>query len=310
MKVELTHPHLLSITDLSSKEVLSLFDRSRELKTTTPVTSLQGKSVGLLFEKPSLRTRVSFEVAIHQLSGNAIYLGQNEVGLGTREPIADISLLLSRLVDAVACRTYSHANLEELADHSSIPIINALSDKEHPTQALADLLTIQEHFGRLNGIIIAYIGDGNNVAASLAQCAASVGASFRIASPPGYDLPADIFDIASKLANSNGSQFMSLRSPSEAVSNADVVYTDVWSSMGQENETEVRRKDFSQFQVTDELLKYAKSDAIFMHPMPAHYGEEVPDNFLEHPQSVTYEQAANKLYILKALLEAMLGSDT
>ena len=306
MKVELTNPHLLSISDLSTKEVLALFDRSRELKAATPITSLLGKSVGLLFEKPSLRTRVSFEVAIHQLSGNAIYLGQNEVGLGTREPIADISLLLSRLVDAVACRTYSHANLEELAKHSSIPIINALSDKEHPTQALADLLTIQEHFGRLHGIIIAYIGDGNNVANSLVQGSASVGASFRMASPPGYGLTGDILDAASKLANSTGSQLINSRSPIEAVSNADVVYTDVWTSMGQENETAARRKDFSEFQVTHELLKHAKSDAIFMHPMPAHYGEEVPDNFLEHPQSVTYDQAANKLYVLKALLEAMI----
>ena len=295
------------MADLSPDEVQAILGRACQLKTEANHTSFQGKTLALLFEKPSLRTRVSFEVAMHQMGGHAIYLGQTEVGLGVRESIADFGLLLSRLVDGIACRTYTHENLKELARSASVPVVNALSDVEHPTQALADLLTVLEHRGGLKGVVIAYIGDGNNVASSLALGAAGVGAAFRIASPAGYELPSTIVDRASKVAMTGGGEVQLLRDPSEAVVDADVVYTDVWASMGQEGEAEVRHKAFAGYQVNSELLERAKPGAIFMHPMPAHYGEEVLPGFLEHPQSVAYDQAENKLYILKALLEAFLA---
>lgn len=299
---------LLSITDLSSSEIFYLIELAREMKTRekyNPV--LQGKSVALLFEKSSLRTRVSFEVAVGWLGGHSLYLGRDEVGLGVREPVSDVALVLSRYVDLIISRTYSHESLTELARYSTVPVINALSDNEHPCQIIADLLTIQEKKGRLGGLTIAYVGDGNNVAKSLLLGAASVGASFQSASPPGFGFQDSLLQIAHRI--DPNTRIMCTNNITEAIKNADVVYTDVWVSMGQEDETLKRRKAFVGYQVTPDLLSMANPDAIFMHPMPAHYGEEVSEDMLSHSQSVVYDQAENRLHAQKAILAMMLGGN-
>ena len=298
--------NLLSISDLSPTELLGLLSRSQELRTRRGSTPLKGKTVALIFEKPSLRTRISFEVAITQLGGHAIYLRQEEVGLGVREPIADLARVLSRMVDGIVCRTFEHSDQEELASSSSVAVINALSNVEHPCQALADLLTILEHKGALAGVTVAFVGDGNNVAASLALACAAAGARFRIASPEGYELASDIVAKATATAQTTGAEVRLLRHPQEAVDGADVVYTDVWASMGQETEAAARRHDFEGYQVNEALLAGARPDAIIMHDMPAHYGEEVPPGFLDHPRSVAFDQAENRLHSARAILEALL----
>ena len=297
---------LLSITDLSSSEILYLIALAREMKAReTYEQVLQGKAVALLFEKSSLRTRVSFEVAVRWLGGYSVYLGHDEVGLGVREPVSDVALVLSRYVDLIIARTYSHQSLMELARYSSVPIINALSDQEHPCQTIADLLTIQEKKGVLRGVTIAYVGDGNNVAKSLMLGAALVGASFRSASPPGFGFPDSIIQMVDRI--DSNAKILCTDNIEEAVRNADVVYTDVWVSMGQENEALKRRRAFADYQVAPSLLSMANRDAIFMHPMPAHYGEEVSGDMLTHSQSVTYDQAENRLHAQKAILAMMIG---
>ncbi|MBI4233553.1 MAG: ornithine carbamoyltransferase [Chloroflexi bacterium] len=298
---------LLSIADLTPEEVRGLVARALELKRGERPSCPPGKVLALLFEKPSLRTRVSFDVAMHQLGGHPVYLGPQEVGLGVREPIADVARVLSRYVDAIACRTFAQENLVQLALYASVPVVNALSDAEHPCQALADILTVQERKGHLQGLTIAFVGDGNNVAASLALAAAAVGARFNIATPPGYDLPSRTVDRAKELARGTGGEVQALHDPLKAVRGADVVYTDVWTSMGHEAQAVERRRAFHGYQVNPALLSKAREDAIFLHPMPAHYGEEVPAGFLEHPQSVAYDQAENRLHIQKAILEALLA---
>ncbi len=309
MKVTLRSDDLLSMADLSPQEVSDLVVRARELKAGAPPALLTGKTLVLLFERPSLRTRVCLEVAMAHLGGHSTTLQQAEVGLGVRETIADVARSLSRWVPdgGIACRTGAHSGLEELARYASVPVINALSDHEHPTQALADLMTIQECHGDLAATTIAFIGDGNNVAASLALGATSVGATLRIASPEGYELPQAVADRAASIARETGGGLELLRDPVEAVGGAHVVYTDVWTSMGDEAEADVRRQAFAGYQVNANLLAMARPDAVFMHDMPVHYGEEVPEGFLEHPQSVAYQQAENRLHTLKAVLEALLG---
>ena len=309
MKVTLRSYDLLSMTDLSPSEVGALVARARELKAGAPPTLLSGKTLVLLFERPSLRTRVCLEVAMHHLGGHSTTLQQAEVGLGVRETIADVARSLSRWVPdgGIACRTGAHSGLEELARHASVPVINALSDHEHPTQALADLMTIQECHGELAGTTVAFIGDGNNVASSLALGAMSAGATLRIASPEGYELPPAVAERAAAIARETEGRLELLRDPKEAVRDANVVYTDVWTSMGDEAEAGVRRQAFAGYQVNADLLAMARPDATFMHDMPVHYGEEVPEGFLEHPQSVAYQQAENRLHTLKAVLEALLG---
>ena len=309
MKVTLRSEDLLSMTDLSPQEVSALVARARELKAGAPPTLLTGKTLVLLFERPSLRTRVCLEVAMSHLGGHSTTLQQAEVGLGVRETIADVARSLSRWVQGggLACRTGAHSGLEELAQYASVPVINALSDHEHPTQALADLMTVQECHGELAETTIAFIGDGNNVASSLALGAMSVGATLRIASPEGYDLPQAVADCAASIAQETGGRLELLRDPKEAVRDAHVVYTDVWTSMGFEEEAAARRQAFAGYQVDAELLGMARPQATFMHDMPVHYGEEVPPGFLEHPQSVAYQQAENRLHTLKAVLEALLG---
>ena len=300
--------HILSILDLSPDEVSRVVHRAVEMARTPSSSALSGKTVALLFEKPSLRTRASFEVGIHQMGGYGFYLGPEEVGLDRREPAPDVARVLSRFVDCVVARVNSHSSLERMAQAGTAPVVNALSDWEHPCQALADLQTIYEHKGALRGLTIAYVGDGNNVARSLCLAAASVGAGFTIASPPGYGLDDGTLEAARARAAAAGEgDITAVSSPAQGVAGADVVYTDVWTSMGQEEESQARLRAFQGYMVDQELLAKATDGAIFMHPMPAHYGEEVPEGMLDSPQSVAYDQAGNRLHAQKAALELIIG---
>jgi ornithine carbamoyltransferase len=299
---------LLSISNLTPDEVRGIINRAIQMKKRKAVsTILAGKTLALIFEKPSLRTKVSFDVAMYQLGGHSVYLSQAEVGLGSREPISDVARTLSRYVDIIAARTFAHATVESLAKYASVPVINALSDGEHPCQALADILTIYEKKGQLQGLTVAYIGDGNNVAGSLMLACVSVGANFRIASPNGYELPEKIVRLGRRFAQQSGAEISLLKQPREAVKGADVVYTDVWTSMGQESEAEKRRKTFAGYQVDARLLKLAGKDAIFMHDLPAHHGEEVALGIIDSKQSAVFDQAENRLHAQKAILAEILG---
>ena len=298
---------LLSISDLSGEDIWSLISNTIDIKAGGWTSTLSEKVLALMFEKPSLRTRVSFEIAMRQLGGYAIYLSPSEVGLGKRESIPDVARVLDRYVDAIVARTYSHQTLEILASYSAVPVINALSDLEHPCQALTDLLTIYEKKGELEGLTLAYVGDGNNVANSLLLAASLTGLNFRIASPDGYQVQEGILRLAQDYATSSGAKIFCTEEPSLAVSGADVVYTDVWTSMGQETEADRRRQIFASYQVNTELLFLAKEDAILMHPLPAHHGDEVAEGILDSPQSVVFDQAENRMHLQKALLADILG---
>lgn len=302
--------NLISMTDLTPQNLEDIIRLAKTLKgpASGRQPSLAGKTLALLFEKPSLRTRVSFHVAMRQLGGDCIYLSPAEVGLGQRESVADVARTLSRYVDCIAARTFRMGTVEELGRHALVPVINALSDREHPCQALADLLTIDEKKGGLRGTAIAFIGDGNNVAASLALGAAMAGAQFIIASPPGYELPSDLLARAAALAGQSGGSVRQVREPAEAARDADVVYTDVWASMGQEHEADIRRQAFAGYQVDAGLMALAKPGAIFMHDLPAHRGEEVVDEVIDGPQSVVFDQAENRMHAQKALLALLLGA--
>jgi ornithine carbamoyltransferase len=299
---------LLSIADLDSQQIQLLLANAQDIKDQGQSTALSGKTLALLFEKPSLRTRISFELAMQQLGGQAIYLSPAEVGLGDRESIPDVARVLARYVDAIAARTFSHQTLELLAENADLPVINALSDREHPCQALADLFTIYEKKGELSDLSLAYIGDGNNVASSLLLAASLCGMDFRLASPAGYRVPADIMKQAEQYADESGGSILYTEDAGLAVSAADVVYTDVWASMGQEAEAEDRRHIFAPYQVDDELMSLASDEAILMHPLPAHRGDEVSPDILDGPQSVVFDQAENRLHLQKALLVEMLGA--
>ena len=300
----------LSVTDLSPAETGRLIRRAaagRDAPAPGGAGPLAGKSVALLFEKPSLRTKVSFQVGVAQLGGYSLYLGGAEVGLGGREPISDVARVLSGYVDAIVARVFRHEHLAELARYAAVPVINALSDWEHPCQILADLLTIYEYTGLPEGSTLAYIGDGNNVARSLCLALPGAGMNFRCASPAGYELDAATVDAARQRGPGAAE---CLRSPAAAAAGADVVYTDVWASMGQEDKAAERRRQFAGYTVDPALMAQANPGALFMHDMPAHYGEEVPPGMLEHPQSVAYPQARNRLPAQKALLEFLLvGAD-
>ena len=297
---------LLSISDLSGKEIESVIEQAVVMKRGHRTGLLSGKVLALLFEKPSLRTRVSFEVAMHQLGGHVVYLSQEEVGLGKRESVSDVARVLSRYVDCIAARTFSYETLDILAQCSSVPVINALSDLEHPCQALSDLLTIYEKKGELAGLTLAFIGDGNNVANSLLLAASLTGMNFSFASPLGYGISDEMSNRGREFAALSGSRIRLTNDPFEAVAEADIVYTDVWTSMGQESEGEKRRVAFSGYQVNDRLLSLAKRDALFMHPLPAHRGEEVAGGLLENSHSVVFDQAENRLHLQKALLTKLL----
>jgi ornithine carbamoyltransferase len=300
---------LLSIAELTAGEVNTILQTALSLKRDGGGQRLlAGQTLALIFEKPSLRTRVSFDVAMQQLGGQAVYLNQAEVGLGQREPVADVARVLSRYVHVIAARTYEHGTLLDLAKHADVPVINALSDEEHPCQALADLLTVLERFGTLRGVRLAFIGDGFNVAASLAAGAALAGASFAIASPDGYSLPEPALRLIRDAAAKNGARIDTYTVPEDAVRGADVVYTDVWASMGQEDSVSQRKEAFAGYTVTTKMMGLAKPGAIFMHDLPAHRGEEVTDEVIEGAQSVVFDQAENRLHAQKAIL-ALVASD-
>ncbi len=286
-----------------------MLNTARELKGGGRRTLLVGKTLALLFEKPSLRTRVSFDVAMRELGGDCIYVSPAEVGLGTREPVEDVARVMSRYVDCIAARTFAHETVQELARWSDAPVINALSEGEHPCQALADLLTIVERKGGLAGVRLAYIGDGNNVARSLCLAAAMTGMEFRIASPDGYELDAETVSRAKPLAEASGTKIVCVRDPQEAAKGADVVYTDVWASMGQEEESAARRKAFEGYQVDGAMMSLASSEAIFMHDLPAHRGEEVATEVIEGPQSVVFDQAENRMHAQKGALALIIGQE-
>jgi len=298
---------ILSIADLSSGEIRLLISNAVDMKAEGWLSILNHKTLALIFEKPSLRTRVSFELAMRQLGGEAIYLSPAEVGMGKRESVADVARVLSRYADCIAARTFSHQTLETLAIYSRVPVINALSDLEHPCQALADLLTIYEKKGELKGLTLAYVGDSNNVAHSLLLGASLTGINCRIASPTGYTVQDRILHLAQDYASESGAEIFCCQEPRLAVSGADVVYTDVWTSMGQETEAEQRRQAFSGYQVNDELLSLARENAILMHPLPAHYGEEVAEGILDSPKSAVFDQAENRMHLQKALLAEIMG---
>jgi ornithine carbamoyltransferase len=298
---------LLSIADLGVDDVRRLLSDAIDMKAQGWVSTLSGKTLAIMFQKPSLRTRVSFELAMRQLGGQTVYLSPAEVGLGERESVADVARVLSRYVDAMAVRTFSQQTLETLASYASIPVINALSDREHPCQALADLMTICEKKGELASLTLAYVGDGNNVARSLMLAAALSGMRFRIASPPAYAIDNETLNLARSTALGTGAEIFGTDDPRQAVTDADVVYTDVWTSMGQEAEAKARRKAFARYQLDAKLLSLAREDAVVMHPLPAHHGEEVAVGILDSPRSVVFDQAENRLHLQKALLAVMLG---
>jgi ornithine carbamoyltransferase len=299
---------LLSIADLNRKEIEHLVKQAWRMKQEGAPPLLSGRTLALLFEKPSLRTRVSFEMAMYQLGGRSIYLSPEEVGLGKREPAADIAQVLSRYVDSIAARTFSQETLHILAGHSSVPVINALSDLEHPCQALADLLTIYEKKGKIPGLTLAFIGDGNNVANSLLISTSLVGMNFHFASPPGYEIKGKVLKQGKRFAARSGSQIRLTNDPHEAAKGADIIYTDVWVSMGQDAEVKKRYRAFSGYQVDNKLLSLAKKDVLFMHPLPAHHGEEISAGLLEDPRSVVFDQAENRLHLQKALLVKLLSN--
>ncbi|MFO8101905.1 MAG: ornithine carbamoyltransferase [Dehalococcoidia bacterium] len=294
----------LSIADVDSSELQRILDSALQMKRGGSGQELAGKVLGMIFEKPSLRTRVSFEVGMYQLGGHAIYISRDEIGLGKREPISDAARVLSRYFDLLMARTFSHSTVEALAEHATVPVINGLSDLEHPCQAVGDMLTIYEKKGKLEGLTVGYIGDGNNVAASLFLACALTGVEFRIASPKGYGIPDDILNLGSRLG---APDIMRSHSPEEVAGGADVIYTDVWVSMGQESQMEQRRKDFAGYQVTPGLLSRAKEDAILMHPMPVHHGEEFAPGLIDSPQSMLIDQAENRLHAQKAIMAELMA---
>lgn len=298
---------LVSIAGLTSVEAWGLIKKAAASKKEKAEDALSGKALALLFEKPSLRTRVSFDVAMSQLGGHCLYLSPQEVGLGKREPVADVARVLSRYVQGIVARTFAHHTIESLAEYATVPVINGLSDFEHPCQALADLLTVFEKLGRLEGVVLAYVGDANNVANSLMLAAALTGMRFRIASPPGYSMNEQVLAQARSFARETGAEIECTSDPAKAVSGASVVYTDVWVSMGQESETKERLSAMAKYQVNTALLDYAHKDAIVMHPLPAHHGEEVAAGITDSPQSVVFDQAENRLHMQRTILAELMS---
>lgn len=300
----------ISIADFSSQELQGLLDHAIRLKDEWRAGGnqpyLKNKVLAMIFEKPSLRTRVSFDMAMRQAGGDALYLSPNEIGLGKRESIADIARVLSGYVQAIMARVFDHQHILQLAHWADVPVINGLSDAEHPCQALADALTIYEKFGRLKSINVAYVGDGNNVAVSLMQICTKLGANFSIASPQGYEIHAETVKQSQVFADAIGSKVSLYRDPIDAVRSADVIYTDTWTSMGQEEEALIRQKIFPPYQVNTHLLSHARPDAIVLHCLPAHRGQEITDEVADGPHSAIFAQAANRLHAQKAILVELL----
>ena len=299
----------ISICSWSTDELSAALDEARAIKA-DPLKygkRLEGKALAMILDKPSLRTRVSFDVGIHQLGGFSLCLTQTEINLGKREAVRDVAKNLERMVQGIMIRTFSHETVAEMAEEANIPVINGLTDFSHPCQAMADFMTILEVKGDLRNLKIAYIGDGNNVAHSLIYGAARLGAHLAVASPAGYEPNPSVVQWAEENAASTGCRLEILRDPAAAAEDADVVYTDVWTSMGMESEAAQRRKDFRAYQVNDALTRHAKPDYVFMHCLPAHRGEEVSDSVIDSPHSIIFQQAENRLHAQKAILLALMG---
>ncbi|MEI8166450.1 MAG: ornithine carbamoyltransferase [Chloroflexales bacterium] len=309
------HKHFLSAADLTRNEAEALLERAAMLKAEWRMGGqglhaqwpLRGKTLALVFEKPSLRTRVAFEAGMTQLGGHGSYLSANDIDMGGRESVPDVAQNLSRWVQAIAARVFKHTTVETLARHASVPVINALSDREHPCQALADMLTLRERFGRLQGLKLTYVGDGNNVCHSLLLLGATLGVSVTVACPPDYRPDPEVLAQAAAIGAETDASIVVTASPVEGVAGADAVYTDVWTSMGQEHETARRRPVFAPYQVNPALLAHASPDAVFMHCLPVHRDEEVTAEVVDGAQAVIFEQAENRLHVQKALILTLLG---
>jgi len=299
------------VADWTGEELEHTLDLADELKEQQKRREqhhlLVGRTLGMIFQKPSTRTRVSFEVGIAQLGGTGLYLSAGDLQLGRGETLKDTATVLSRYLDAIMIRTFAQEDVEELARHASIPVINGLTDSAHPCQALADVMTIRERLGRLDGVTVAYLGDGNNVCASLMVAAAKLGLNFRAATPEGYEPSAEAVEIAREAATKTGATIELLADPREAAAGADVLYTDVWTSMGQEDERERRLRDLAGFGIDEALVGLANDDAIVLHCLPAHYGEEITEDVLYGPRSAVWDEAENRLHAQKAILKWCLG---
>lgn len=301
----------ISISDFTPDFLQYLLDIALNLKkehfSTGNEPLLKGKVLGMIFQKPSLRTRVSFDMAMRQVGGDALYLSPNEIGLGQRESIADVARVLSGYVDAIMARVFSHDHILQLAKWASIPVINGLSDYDHPCQGMADALTIIEKFGSLKGLHVTYVGDGNNVAVSLMHVCSKLGADFTLSTPEGYDVPAATVESSREYANASGGTIKQIRDPNKAVRDAHVIYTDTWTSMGQEVEARKREQVFPPYQVNSDLVSFARPDVIVMHCLPAHRGQELTDEVADGPRSVIFQQAHNRLHAQKAILVHLLA---
>lgn len=300
-----------SINDVNKEELNGLLDDALEMKQALKSGKghpkyLDGKTLAMVFQKPSLRTRVSFEVGMFQLGGHALYLGPNDINMGGRETVADIAHNLERFNDIIMARVFENKHIHELGDNASVPVINALCDEEHPCQILADLLTVREHKGSFEGLKIAFFGDGNNVANSLALACGILGIDFAIATPKGYEMPEKYVEQAKKYAVVTGASMTFTNDAVEAATDADVVYTDTWTSMGQENEKDSRANIFPPYQVNDELMKHAKDDYIFLHCLPAYRGFEVSEEVIDGPHSVVFDEAENRLHAQKAVMKQLM----
>ncbi len=310
MPANLRGRNLLSMKDLSGDEIIAILDQGAELKAhraqVQAAAPLAGRTLGMIFQKPSLRTRVSFEAGMTRLGGHAIYLSPVDFDLGKRESVEDVATVLSRYVDVIMARVFGHDIVVELAKHATCPVINGLSDFEHPCQILADFLTIRERKGTLRGLNAVYIGDGNNVAHSLMYGAARVGMNMTVATPPGFEPRANVLSESQQMGRETGATIRVLNDPVVAAKNADVLYTDVWASMGQEAEAAARRAKFAGFQINTALLKHAKSDVVLLHCLPAHYGEEIEYAAARTPNSAIFDQAENRMHAQNGLLVLLL----
>lgn len=301
--------NLLSVGNLSNEEINEILDLGKKVKKDKAqyAQALKGKSIGLIFQKPSNRTRVSFEIGMVQLGGYAIYLGPSEIGMGGRESVKDVANVLSRYLDGLVARTYKHADVEDLAKYAAVPVINGLSDYAHPCQALSDIFTIKEKFGTFKGIALSYIGDANNVLNSLMCASAKVGLNIKIATPKGYKPDKKAADTAKSCAAVSGSRIEFSHDPKSMAKAADIIYTDVWVSMGQEKEAKKRMKDFKGFQINDNMMRLTNKNCLVMHCLPAHRGDEITDLVIDSKYSVIYDQAENRMHIQKAILLKLLA---
>lgn len=310
MAVQLKGRDFIGLVDYTPGEIQYLIDLAVELKKKQKAGEvyqpLKGKTLGMIFEKSSTRTRVSFEVGMYQLGGHALFLSKNDLQIGRGETIQDTAQTMSRYLDGIMIRTYAHRTVIELARGATVPVINGLTDLSHPCQALADYQTIFEKKGRLQGLKVAYIGDGNNMVHSLLMGAAKLGVNFAVATPEGYEPDKEVLEMSREMASKAGSSIYIGTDPKEAIADADVVYTDVWASMGFEAEQKERELAFKNYQVNDELVKYAKKDYLFMHCLPAHRGEEVSEGVIDGPNSVIFDQAENRLHAQKAVMAAIM----